>query len=79
MLSEGIEPSAPALGGRSLPHTRAMADSGGIEPLTGINRHACFRDRLDHLITHYPQMIKYQRVLLASIAFFRGIVLGFLV
>ena len=78
MLSEGIEPSALALGGRSLPHTRAVADGGGIEPLTGSSRHACFRNRLDHLITHHPQIIKHQRVLLASIAFFHGIEFGFL-
>ncbi len=31
-----------------------MEDSGGIEPLTATSRYACFRGRLDHLITHYP-------------------------
>jgi hypothetical protein len=68
---EGVEPSAPALGGRSLPHTSAMEEGDGIEPLTGFSRHARFRGELEHLLTHLPFIIL--RMQSSSTAFFRGI------
>jgi hypothetical protein len=72
---EGVEPSAPALGGRSLPHTSAMEEGDGIEPLTGFSRHAHFRGELEHLLTHLPVIIL--RMQSSSTASFRDIEFAF--
>jgi hypothetical protein len=72
---EGVEPSAPALGGQSLPHTSAMEEGDGIEPLTDFSRHAHFRGELEHLLIHLPDIILHMQS--SSTAFFHDIEFAF--